>query len=188
MNTFEQRFLDLWLSSELHEDSTLYHFAYHNYNAFPLVQGMLHDVATLTDELSTLDLEKIVVYADTIPPKSIGRYPLSSFSEKVREIYFVSAILKIWMYSYTSQTEHGHRKSLEKMRRNAENTIRYFCLGILAPVPPVVELKIQSQIDMEYGSRWNLEYDSVDIIQAKTELAFSILHEYGLQYRTAEKQ
>lgn len=188
MNTYEQHFLDLWLSSEWHENSALYYFKYYDYNAFPLMQGMLHDVAALAEELSALDLERVVAYADALPPKyqDQGRLPLSSFSERVKEIYFVNAILQIWMYSYTSRIEKAsliHRRSLEKQRQNAENTIRFFCLGILAPVPTAIELKIQHQIEMKYGRRWNQEPDSTVIIRAKTELAFHILHEYGLQYR-----
>lgn len=193
MNTYEQHFLDLWLSSEWHENSALYYFKYHDYNAFPLMQGMLHDVAALAEELSALDLERVVAYADALPPKYQvqGRLPLSSFSERVKEIYFVHSIIKIWMYSYTNRKEKEslrHGRSLGKLRQNAANTIQFFCLGILAPVPTAVELKLQHQIDMKYGSRWNQEHDSMAIIRAKTELAFSILHEFGLQYQPAEKQ
>lgn len=193
MNTYEQHFLDLWLSSEWHENSVLYYFKYHDYNAFPLMQGMLHDVAALAEELSALDLERVVAYADALPPKyqGQGRLPLLTFSEKVQEIYFVNAILQIWIYSYTSRIEKaslGHRRSLEKQRQKAENTIRFFCLGILAPVPTAMELKIQHQIDMKYGRRWNQEHDSTAIIRAKTELAFSILHEFGLQYQDTKIQ
>lgn len=187
MNICEQRFLDMWLSYDFSKSLAMYHFQYFNYNELPLIQGMLYDVAALTEELSMLGLEKVVDYADTLPPKSQGHYPLSTFSNTIQEIHFVSAILKIWMYHYTcrmEETTSSQRGSLEKKRQNAENTIRVFCLGMLAPVPPGIELKVRRRINLEYGSRWTLEYDSMAIKRAKTELAFSILHEFGLQYRS----
>lgn len=105
MNICEQRFLDMWLSYDFSKSPAMYHFQYFNYNELPLIQGMLYDVAALTEDLSTLGLEKVVDYADALPPKSQGHYPLSTFSNKIQEIYFVSAILKIWMYHYTCRME-----------------------------------------------------------------------------------